>query len=75
MKVNGVPKDSEDGLPNFGTSNKGGPPGFMMSKPLSPIPGQKPARSPQAILKQLTQESWPMTLEEKILNGVFKPEI
>ena len=70
-------------LPNFADPNtmNVSPAKFNMAQPLSPIPAPKAAavigtKSPQAFLKQMaTASTAHMTLEEKILNGVFKPDI
>ena len=64
--------------PNFGYAidNESTPDGIGIQKPLSPIL-KAPAitQNPSAILKQLTQPvTQGMTLEEKILHGVFKTE-
>ena len=64
--------------PNFGYAidNESTPDGISIQKPLSPIL-KAPAvtQNPSAILKQLTQPvTHGMTLEEKILHGVFKTE-
>ena len=59
-------------------SNQVSPDRFGLPKPLSPIIGlgHGGAKSPQAILRKLTRNTKEhMTLEEKILNGVFKPDI
>ena len=62
-------------------SNRVSPDRYSVPKPLSPMLGLAPgahggAKSPQAILRKLTRNTGQhMTLEEKILNGVFKPDI
>ena len=63
--------------PNFGYAidNESTPDGMSVQKPPSPIQGPKApfsTNSPTALLKQLTQPTEHMTLEEKILNGIFK---
>ena len=74
------PLNSEH-VPNFGEANSHqvSPTKFNLQQPLSPIPGVQAAvatKSPKTFLKQMAQQNTAhMTLEEKILNGVFKPDI